>query len=468
MKTKQSEYRRKQTYTPVLIRFASGLVLSGSCPKKALRGARGTISSVQVPKDDASSSCNAAVLWSALWSALLVSTASVCILLSGCIKLPPIIHDINPVNPVKPPVVVAPTNNPDAVPPAPPPPPPAPANTDEVIDAFPGTRPSIALDSLGQPHVVVDHNTDRTIMIYHRIAGVWSGGVLAQGSQSGAYKASRIYIPHIEIDSQDRAWINAKMGTKEWGSMYGQGVWMIPTVATAPGAPAFVFVDNKGYGNVSLLRDSVGSVVFFCTEGNWYSINTSGQIAATGRLALPKSGEKIRSAIAGDVWHAAMNGYSQSDSLYRNNRLSKPVAWASHLTYPEMGSDMCHPSLAVDLVNPALCYISSVYNAGVVINLWTGSNMLWSTTNLPVIARGGNMGGPDRFGPQWASAPGGGAWLTYVQAKRIKLRKVLPDGRLTAPQDICQGANPAIVCDPSGSVHMVYRSDGLHYRRIAQ
>ncbi len=58
------------------------------------------------------------------------------------------------------------------------------------------SKPSIALDSLTQPHVVADKDLP-DVYIYHRINGAWSEALFATASQ---YQTARVHLPHIEID----------------------------------------------------------------------------------------------------------------------------------------------------------------------------------------------------------------------------------------------------------------------------
>ena len=85
------------------------------------------------------------------------------------------------------------------------------------------SKPSIALDSLSQPHVVADKDLP-DVYIYHRINGAWSEALFATASQ---YQTARVHLPHIEIDPLDRAlapqapaarWQQARKATFTWST----------------------------------------------------------------------------------------------------------------------------------------------------------------------------------------------------------------------------------------------------------
>ena len=372
-----------------------------------------------------------------------------------------------------------------------PPPPSSPATghaiasigPEEVCGAFEGDRPSVAVDSLGQPHAIVDKGVGNSLVIYHKIGGVWTESGFAQGSRGGAYDASRIYMPHMEIDDQDRAWISAKFGSKEYGGMKGVGIWMVPRVSTAPGAPAFVRVhltEGAGNGNISIDRFSASSadpatdshVVLMAKDGCWARLSALGEILSTGKLPLSGSGEKIRFLISpGGVWHAAFNGWTESDGCYQNTARQaagkKRLTWSSSRVYPEQGIDMCHPAVGIDLVNPGVCYISSAYAVGVVVNIYDGAKFLHSPSNLLVVAAGGSGGVQGgRFGPQWASTRDGGAFVSWTKGGRIWMRHVSTAGTMEAPINVCAGRAATFTTDRDGNLHMIYNNGGMRYRKI--
>jgi len=105
----------------------------------------------------------------------------------------------------------------------------------------------------------------------------------------------------------------------------------------------------------------------------------------------------------------------------------------------------------------------------VVINVWDGEQMAFDPSALPVIdpapAEDGN--GCDRFGPQWAPAAGGGAYLCWSSGDGwIHLTKVLRDGTVGPNLPVTPGSNCAMATDAEGNIHMAYIAGGMRYREI--
>ena len=362
---------------------------------------------------------------------------------------------------------------------------------EENCGTFSGTRPAIATDSLAQPHIVIDQGTSNILYIYHKISGLWSQALFAQGSNGGTYDASRLYIPHIEIDGQDRAWISCKFGTKEYGTMLGGGVWCLNNVSTAPSERFFRYIlVHKGYQMVCLDPFEPNRGVVLGSTGLWAKLDDSGATVATGNMNSGDSGEKIRFDIAPvnngasrGVWHSAMGGYSAMSSAYQNILRYEhglgPVTWASYATYPEQGSDFWHPGIGRDRVNPYMAYISVRYNPGALINIWSGNSdgsgqMVYPAGNLPVIDASASS--VERFPPQWAPAPGaeGGAFLAWSGGGWVRMAYVAQNGvwynpltaQLSSFATICQGSNPSICLDKDGNLHLAYVNGGMRYRKL--
>ncbi|MCX7591469.1 MAG: hypothetical protein N2255_07560 [Kiritimatiellae bacterium] len=355
---------------------------------------------------------------------------------------------------------------------------------EEVVSSFVGLRPSIDVDTGGQPHIVTDDSSDARVALFHRIGGKWSGGILAEGRPGGRYDASRIYVPHIEIDRQNRAWISAKFGVKEFGTMLGTGLWCMENVNTEPRTLFFRLISerelSKGFGIVGVDPAEPGKAYVYSREGVWVEMDLSGNIRKKGKMYCGASGEKLRFVIAPregqrGVWHAGMTGYSAMDSMYQNSVRDAqglgPVAWASYAAYREMESDFYHPGIGRDGRNPTVCYLACIFNCGLVYNVWNGSKMLFSPGSLPVVDARAQF--VKRFGPQWAPAPGGGAYLVWASGGRVKIVRVAMDGSLhnlfsgqTDPRDVCAGTNPTVCTDASGVIHLAYVNGGLRYRMI--
>lgn len=381
-----------------------------------------------------------------------------------------------PVTPVEPPPIIEPpitnppaTNLPDAI---------ETAFTgfnigqQEFCGQFSGTRPSVAVAPNGEIYMIVDQGTSSALWYFTKISGIWKSGLFAKGTKGGQYDASRLYMPHIEIDKKGRAWVSTKFGCKEYGKMLGQGLWMIENANTFE-PKMFRWVKeretHKGNGNVMLDLTDVDNAWMVATQGKMAYFDKFGNLLKLASLGLGDSGEKVRGLISrtSSIKHAVMGGFSGQSSSYTNsNRTGKAIVWADYKTYPEQGNDMAHPGIGIDWVDPNRSYISADYN-GIVINVWNGSAFTYPTNSLKVLDSKGNMGaGVDRFGPQWTPKVGGGAFVTWCNGRRIKIAHVKKNGKVPTIMDICDGASPSMCTGEDGTIHLVYNLSGMKYRKL--
>jgi len=338
-------------------------------------------------------------------------------------------------------------------------------------------KPSMDLDSQFGVHVVVDKGLP-DVYIYHRISGQWTQALFATASD---YSTARVHCPRIQVDPTDRAWVSGWFGAKGMpGGTMGQGLWVVHDAATAP-SQQYLALANQGFknGRVALDPAEPDLGVVMTKEGTWQKFDVAGSKVASGKMYVGPSGEKIRFVISPregqtGVWHAAMSGYTPHSSTYQNSVRHAAgldiVTWASKDVYcPEMGDDMRHPELGLDLLNPQAAYIVIRYNPGVVLNIFDGEKMLFDPSALPVVTPDSNNhgNGSERFAPQFAPVIGGGTFMCWTGAdKRIKLRYVDPAGALGEIHDITGGKQCAMAEDPAGDIHMVYVEGQLKYRKI--
>ncbi len=352
---------------------------------------------------------------------------------------------------------------------------------EEVCGGFAGARPSITLDSLGQPHIVTDTGDPglgAELVLYHRLAGDWQEEQLATASDPPVASApASIAEPHLEIDPYDRAWVSAHYFRSNVYEACGVGVFMIDEVATQPELAWFdkFNIVSVGWSNGNLSLDPwvPDSAVVMTYDGEWGEVDRYGDLVQQGQMYIGNSGEKVRFLIAprageAGVWHGITSGWPPSPSAYQNSvrdAAGAPiVVWASCDTYPIQGEDTRHPGLGFDRADPEVAYISAIYEPGLVINVYDGEQMVWPNTELPVIDASPDY--VDRFGPQWAPAMDGGAFLAWSRDGRIKLRYVGPDGALGDEVDVCDGSHCSLVTDEEGAIHLAYLNGGTRYRRI--
>ncbi len=209
--------------------------------------------------------------------------------------------------------------------------------------------------------------------------------------------------------------------------------------------------------------------------GLWEKFDIDGATGETGHWDLGATGEKLRFLIRSrdgepGVWHAVMSGYSKESSRYRSSLMDERVTWASASAYPVMGEDMRHPGLGLDGHDPAVGYMAVCYEPGVVYNVWDGAGLVFDPADLPVLdpspASHGNGG--ERFGPQWAPAPGVGAFVCWTGSGGVvRLRHVRPDGSLGDEVEVGAGRQCTAVAGPDGHLRLVYVADGgLRYRTV--
>ncbi len=338
-------------------------------------------------------------------------------------------------------------------------------------------RVSVAVDTKNQPHGIADLGTDNQLFAYHKINGAWSEALFAQGIPHGKYAASRIYLPHLEIDAENRGWVSCKMGVKNWGWMHGEGLWLYENMTTAPTEKWFQYLNlHKGNANVSIDPARPGECVMMAGDALWARINTDGQILERGQMSLGETGEKVRFLISPSpgggfgVWHAAMGGWREQNGSYMNSAIPAPVTWSQYSKYNEQGLDFVHLSLGIDLVRPEACYIGADYDVGIVINVWNGTSMLYPANDMPVLDAAGDAG-INRWGPQMTPTGDGGTLVCWTRANNIMMRYVNASGVIEPPLNakplvICSGSKASMCTDSNGDVHMMYDNGGMRYRKI--
>jgi len=344
---------------------------------------------------------------------------------------------------------------------------------EETASAVTGlTRPSLALDSLGQPHIVADKGNPQ-VYILHRLGGDWQEELFAEWTAQ--IDASRVYLPHLEIDGSDRAWVSAWLGIKDGGTMQGQAVWLVTDVATQPQS-SYLGLANSGTKNGNLALDPAdpGRAVVMAKTGLYEVFDTEGSTGETGQFDIGGSGEKLRFLIRpregqAGIWHAVMSGYSQESSRYRNSTMAERITWADYDAYDTMGEDMLHPGLGLDGDDPLVGYMAIRYQPGVVFNVWDGEALVFDPADLPVLdpspASHGNGG--ERFGPQFAPAPGRGAFVCWTGGDgTVQLSRIVPDGGWDEPLGVAEGSSCTLAAGPDGTLHLAYVRDQMRYRKI--
>ncbi len=349
-----------------------------------------------------------------------------------------------------------------------------------------GRLSSIAVDSLNQPHIVCDGGT--FAYFYDKIGGTWAASSLDMSPLS--YK--QYYNPHIEIDSANRAWVSGIL-------VSGLGLIVRENMSTTPSGPFFSDQRIQGAwdsGNLSIDPGAPLDCVLMSARGRWkkvsYSASSASRVtdAGSGAMYAGADGEKKGFWIskAGNVghsdgsthgvWHLAIGGYSASEPDQYQNSIRHAqglprVTWASYSPYTTMEDDGTYVDCVSDAMNPQIAYMTSDFSiggkisgtAGVAMNIWNGSAMVFPSTAILSVDPAGTCG-LRRFAPQLTPAKNGGVFITWIRGGRVKLRYVSATGVPGTEWDISAGNMSSICTDSQGNLHLVYNRSGIKYRKL--
>ena len=356
---------------------------------------------------------------------------------------------------------------------------------EEACGRFPGMRPSIAVDSKGQPHIVVDTGggaLGSTLWMFNKIGGRWQNRMFAnRTSEPSVPGTGSIAQPWVAIDKNDRMWVFAQYFLGGVMRSSGQGVWMYDNMTTAPRKVWFHKKQYGSYGwgpgNLDIDPKYPNEAVVVTINGEYGVVDSSGKTIKTGGMGPRGSGEKIRFRIAPykdgsrrGVWHAVMNGASSVNSAYRNTLLSRDVTWASYASYRSQGDDHNHAGVCGDRENPAIGYMAAVFedggsHHGLQFNVWNGSRMVYSASQLGILDP--NAMFVNRYGPAMVGAFGGGCWFAWGDnGGTIWLAYVSQKGEILTRKKVAAGYTCAINTDKDGNLHMAYARGGVIFYRM--
>ena len=354
---------------------------------------------------------------------------------------------------------------------------------EEHVGSFNGTRPSIATDSKNQPHIVVDYAMSSNLRLYDKLGASWQETAFNVKNYNPS--TASVFNPTIGIDTTtDTAWIGMVMFTCCVEAGCGLGIIVRENVATAPSGIHFSRnticpILDWDPGMLKLDPSQPGYAVGYSYNGYYGVYKYDASRADRKKLQYIKNmfagygGEKNAFDIADDgTYHAATGGYSAYPSAYQNSIRAaagaKPIQYASYVRYPIQGSDMVYPGVEADKKNPGGAYMACDFHTqgGICVNIWNGSTLVFkSGSNLAVDPNG--TSGAERFSPQWAAAPNGGAFICWTRGARIKLRYIALDGTMGDEIDVCQGSRGNICFDSQGNMHLVYANGGVKYRKLS-
>ena len=195
----------------------------------------------------------------------------------------------------------------------------------------------------------------------------------------------------------------------------------------------------------------------------------------TGSFRISKAGS-VAHASSGThgVFHAAFNGHpglpGLENSGYQNSvryeRGEGFVPWVNAAIYTGNEEDN-YVGLGTDNSNPEAAYLAlDSHSMGIIVNVWNGTNMMYSLNDPLKLAGTINIAG-HRWSPQWSPAIEKGAWLCYINGGMVTVCYISPDGAHGSPTAICAGNDASIATDKSGFLHIVYMNGGQTcYRRV--
>jgi hypothetical protein len=339
-----------------------------------------------------------------------------------------------------------------------------------------GTRGvTIAIDSINQPHIIGERQGSG-LDSYHRIGGSWTV------HEPLTNPAGALGSPHLEIDQKDRGWLSFTTfvsgdtnATGEWVSLIGDMVdqpsslWS-ERVVPYTGFSGYLALDPHYPDNCWRMGGQPHPTYKFDDQGSFVEGKTLSPGASSETI-----GFRIHSREGGGkpgVWHAAHSVIYQSHRCsYVNSAMAEPVVWDS--AWREGDSDYTRAYIGLDYWDREIAYLST-YHDGVVLNIWTGTDLMYPADQIHVVAPASEVAtlgnGATRFGAQWTEAARGGAFLCWTSADhRVKLKHIqLVDGSVVFGDtvDIGPGQQCAMATDHRGNLHLAYVEGSMKYRKI--
>jgi len=335
-------------------------------------------------------------------------------------------------------------------------------------------RGSIATDSLDQPHIITTEGS--AVSLYDKIGGTWR----SESFSSALFNSSQYGNPALQIGN-DGAWYSGVL----WGNSFGFGIIYRRNISTSPTpvasslrTPVRPSPGKWDAGNLSLdpafpnraiVSTMAGYYMPVTFQNNTLSIGSRGQMYAgeggeKNAFWISKAGSVQHSDGLHAVWHGAIGGYPLYSSAYRNSRMGGPVTWALDSTYSAQGDDGQYVNVSSDNVVPEIGYMVATY-AGVVMNIWNGSKMVFPANNLLVIDPAGSWTAR-RYAPRLAPAKTGGVYVLWTRGGRLMLRFVSQEGIMGETRDLGQGVPGDICVDSTGNIHIFYNNNGTRYIKI--
>lgn len=380
----------------------------------------------------------------------------------------PNIPDINiPTNPTNPPTNTVPTD---------PTPPTAPDLVFPVEIGNWGGRPSCALDSKNQLHIVVDGSMSPKMLICDIIGNKLTTTVLDGNTWNPLTK--QIFNPSQVIFEDGTQLISGWWFAALVEAGCTPLVLYRSNVHTAPTAWKSLVVRPSTFPweVTKLCPLGKDKAVDFGLVNAYYELSMVNGTLTLGTHSTYGSGnagggeKEARMILPDGTKHVANSGSSKTTGgWYRNSKSCNSAArWAAYTAYPKMGNDdIGHCAVAGDLKDSRIGYMCASWDKGLVFNVWDGSKMLYPIDNLPVIDAGG-WSGLYKYPLSMASNPKGGADIVWCNGNGLFLGTITTNGLVSANK-IASGTIGTLCIGSDGVKHVVYNSAGkIMYKQIKE
>jgi hypothetical protein len=321
-------------------------------------------------------------------------------------------------------------------------------------------RPAIAQGPDGSVFVAAEGDRMGSVHLFKSGAGAaWSGGVVLASKRGGFVDAGRVYVPDLVVDPDGWAFVSARAGPKEWGTMHGPVV----AVRSPSGVVSTRFLGSKAYpGAARLARDPArAGPVLLSKDGNWWELTRAAGTAASGWFNSGGTGEKYAFQVSGSTWWTAINGCRVDPSSVSIG--GRRIVWADYGVYGRWyGSDLCYVSLCVV---GQVGYVAATMGGRVRLQVVKNGVCRYPITNLGDLGPGTLE---DRCPPRLLKVPGGpvAVWAFGGAVLAVRVKDCLA-GR-AKPVQVAVGAFPAVCLLADGRIGLVtVRRDGLYYAAIA-
>ena len=298
-------------------------------------------------------------------------------------------------------------------------------------------RPAISVAQDGSIHVAAEGPGMASLHLYTHNNGTWAGGEIVRGTLQ---TAKRVYVPNVLPGL-----VSFRYGPKDGGEIQGPGIYRA-------GKESFLGF-STGAARLALSKDGP---ILMSKDGIWQNL-TTGQI---GRYNAGLTGEKYAFVIdSSGIWHTAHNGSSRQASAVSidGNRQT----WASYETYPEQGDDLRYVDICAA---NGKTYISTVYGGDNRVQVMDAGRPRYSLDALPSL---GKATMEQRCPPRLVATPKGvvAIWRSGKAIVAVNVEQALAG--TAKPAQIATGEFPAAAVGPTGKIHLVYVSNGLHHKEIA-